>query len=34
MVAFSGFYESPGHAASGNAAYTASTPLHGHQNGL
>ncbi len=31
---FSGFYESPGHAASGDAACTSSTPPHGHWNGL
>jgi len=30
MAAFSGFYESPGHAALGDAACTASTPPHGH----
>jgi len=34
MAVFSGFYESPGHAALGDAACTASTPPHGHQNGL
>jgi hypothetical protein len=30
----SGLRGSPGHAASGNAVYTAPMHLHGHQNGL
>jgi hypothetical protein len=34
MAAFSGFYESSGHVASGDAACIASTPPCGHQNGL
>jgi hypothetical protein len=34
MAASSGFRCSPGHAASGNVACIASTPHHGHQNGL
>ena len=34
MAASSGLWCSPGHAASGNAACIASTPPHGHQNGL
>jgi hypothetical protein len=34
MAAFSGFQCSHGHAASGDAACTASSPPHGHQNGL
>ena len=34
MVATSGFWCSPGHAALGDAACIASTPHHGHRNGL
>ena len=34
MAASSGFRSSPGHAALGDAACIASTPPHGHQNGL
>ena len=34
MTASSGFGSSPGHAASGDAACIASSPPHGHQNGL
>jgi len=34
MVASSGFRSSPGHAALGDAECIASTPPHGHQNGL
>ena len=34
MAASSGFRCSPRHAASGDAACIASTPHHGHQNGL
>ena len=34
MAASSGFWCSPGHAALGNATCIASTPPHGHQNGL
>ena len=34
MAASSGFQSSPGHAALGDAAFIASTPPHGHQNGL
>jgi hypothetical protein len=34
MAASSGFQSSPGHTALGDAAFIASTPPHGHQNGL
>ena len=34
MAASSGFRSSPGHAALGDAAWTASMPLHRHRNGL
>ena len=34
MAAFSGFYESSCHASLSNAACSASTPPHGHCNGL
>ena len=34
MAASSGFQCSPRHAASGDAAFVASTPHHGHHNGL
>ena len=34
MTASSGLRCSPGHAASGDAACSASTPHHGHRNGL
>jgi hypothetical protein len=33
MAAFSGFYESPGHAALGNAICIAPSHRHGYQNG-
>jgi hypothetical protein len=34
MATSSGFRSSPGHAALGDATCIASTPPHGHQNGL